>query len=619
MAAPVYPKKPPKKPTVQMRQFHWTKLPDAKIKGTLWDTGRPDGESEGEVKEKELEQPELDALEQNFAAADKSKPTGGGGGGGIDAPAKKKDAVVTLLDPKTANNTAIALSKIKAAPEDVAAALLAGDDKVLTGDILQSLQGILPTPEDVELVQGWDGVGKLGKAEEFFLAIAQVPRYKIRTTCMLTRAHYTERAAELKMKVEDVAKAVEEVRGSKALKQILETTLAFGNYLNGGTNKGAAWGFKIDSLNKLIGTKTLDGKSTLLHYLARKLAKRNTVDQLLDELEHVENAARTVWKDVSAEFKSVETSLNQVGTQVKLDKNESFTASMGAFHQHAKADYEAITKMKKACDVEVEKLVKWFGEDAKVQAEEIFSAINNFSLTLEKGHRYNLDCDEKEAKKAKQEAHKKKMEQERAARRNTINQGGGPPGGGGGGGDDAGFKLKRRIPEPRPAGEEGGGGGGMPKADELQAFLAKRANKAGSGVVHEDRGGGVDSALEGMRNGIRVRQVKGQGNGDKKEKEKSKKKEKEAVKPVKFTVSNAKKPEASAPAPASAPVPAAQTLPAPGSAAAKKSMKRLQSGKGGGKEEYSSATEGSGSEPPEEKKKKKGFLGIRNPFKSKKK
>ena len=53
-----------------------------------------------------------------------------------------------------------------------------------------------------------------------------------------------------------------QVRGSKSLKQTIEYALAVGNYLNGGTNKGGAWGFKIESLNKLIGTKTLDNKST---------------------------------------------------------------------------------------------------------------------------------------------------------------------------------------------------------------------------------------------------------------------------------------------------------------------------------------------------------------------
>ena len=38
--------------------------------------------------------------------------------------------------------------------------------------------------------------------------------------------------------------------------------------------------------------------------------------------------------------------------------------------------------------------------------EEVFSALHNFSMTLEKGHRYNLDCDEKA----------KKLERDRTSR-----------------------------------------------------------------------------------------------------------------------------------------------------------------------------------------------------------
>lgn len=38
----------------------------------------------------------------------------------------------------------------------------------------------------------------------------------------------------------------------------------------------------------------------------------------------------------------------------------------------------------------------------------LLSQLHNFTLTLQKGHRYNLDCDEKEAKKARQEEAAKK-------------------------------------------------------------------------------------------------------------------------------------------------------------------------------------------------------------------
>ena len=102
------------------------------------------------------------------------------------------------------------------------------------------------------------------------------------------------------------------------MRLVFEHALAIGNYLNGGTNKGAAWGFKIESLNKLIGTKTVDGKSTLLHYLARKLAAKDAVDDLYDDLVHVEGAARVEWKECLGELSSLTAALKQVATQVSL-------------------------------------------------------------------------------------------------------------------------------------------------------------------------------------------------------------------------------------------------------------------------------------------------------------
>ena len=86
---------------------------------------------------------------------------------------------------------------------------------------------------------------------------------------MLIRATFPEKEAELKEKLKAVSAAADEVRTSMCLKVVLEYTLALGNYLNGTSNKGAAWGFKLETLNKLQGTKSTDNKTTLLHYLAR--------------------------------------------------------------------------------------------------------------------------------------------------------------------------------------------------------------------------------------------------------------------------------------------------------------------------------------------------------------
>ncbi len=52
------------------------------------------------------------------------------------------------------------------------------------------------------------------------------------------------------------------------MKLVFEIILAFGNYMNRG-NRGNASGFKIQSLNKMVDTKSsIDKKVTLLHHLA---------------------------------------------------------------------------------------------------------------------------------------------------------------------------------------------------------------------------------------------------------------------------------------------------------------------------------------------------------------
>lgn len=56
--------------------------------------------------------------------------------------------------------------------------------------------------------------------------------------------------------------ASREVMQSRALTQLLEVILAFGNYMNKG-QRGNAFGFKVSSLNKLVDTKSsIDRYST---------------------------------------------------------------------------------------------------------------------------------------------------------------------------------------------------------------------------------------------------------------------------------------------------------------------------------------------------------------------
>lgn len=58
--------------------------------------------------------------------------------------------------------------------------------------------------------------------------------------------------------------ASREVVQSRALRQLLEVVLAFGNYMNKG-QRGNAYGFKVSSLNKIADTKSSTDKYTSYH------------------------------------------------------------------------------------------------------------------------------------------------------------------------------------------------------------------------------------------------------------------------------------------------------------------------------------------------------------------
>jgi len=136
-----YPKKASVKPNVPLRQLHWGRLPDMKVKGTIW-------EKEVDDSKVWIDAPELESL---FAIKAALKPATESKKG----PEKPKLELANLLDPKIANNTAIALSRFKMSSAEMAAALTSGEEGRLSPDQLAALLAILPTPEDVEAVRGY--------------------------------------------------------------------------------------------------------------------------------------------------------------------------------------------------------------------------------------------------------------------------------------------------------------------------------------------------------------------------------------------------------------------------------------------------------------------------------
>jgi len=89
------------------------------------------------------------------------------------------------------------------------------------------------------------------------------------------RLEFEHNIAAVVTKTDLVNKACKEVKESAMLGKVLEYVLALGNHLNSGTNRGRAYGFKLDGLLKLLETKGTDGSTTLLHYLVATITKKS--------------------------------------------------------------------------------------------------------------------------------------------------------------------------------------------------------------------------------------------------------------------------------------------------------------------------------------------------------
>lgn len=70
----------------------------------------------------------------------------------------------------------------------------------------------------------------------------------------------------------------------------MEYALAAGNYMNGQSARGGAYGFKFDMLEKLADIKTTDNKSSLLMFIIQRAEDDKkkeivSVDECLDDIE----------------------------------------------------------------------------------------------------------------------------------------------------------------------------------------------------------------------------------------------------------------------------------------------------------------------------------------------
>lgn len=180
--------------------------------------------------------------------------------------------------------------------------------------------------------EGIENLTKLNPAESFVVHASKVPRFSQKVSAMLTIRSATGAAAEIKKSLDTLLAACREVKASDRLQSFLAVALMTGNFLNAGTNKGAARGVRIESLLKFNDTRSLDRDVSLLHYIAQLVAeKAPEVLELQEQLSHVAAAQRISKDDLSVELTQLQRAITILGSEItQMLKDEPAEAALRA-------------------------------------------------------------------------------------------------------------------------------------------------------------------------------------------------------------------------------------------------------------------------------------------------
>lgn len=390
--------------TKKLKPLHWLKLTRA-VQGSLWAETQRSGDA---IKGPDIDISELESL---FSAA---VPTSGKGGPGGNqrSPVVNKPEKVQLVDHRRAYNCEIMLSKVKIPLNELMNSVLALEDSALDADQVDNLIKFCPTKEEMELLKNYKGEkDKLGKCEQFFFELMQVPRAESKLRVLSFKLQFNSQVSDLRNSLDVINSATEQIRSSCKLKKVMQTILSLGNALNQGTARGSAVGFRLDSLLKLTETRARNNKMTLMHYLCKMLAEK--LPELLDfskDLGSLESSTKIQLKFLAEEMQAISKGLEKVVQELSLSENdgpvsEKFHMVLKEFLCFAEGEVRSLASLYSVVGRNVDALILYFGEDpARCPFEQVVSTLLNFVRMFNKAHEENCKQQEVDKKKAEKEA-----------------------------------------------------------------------------------------------------------------------------------------------------------------------------------------------------------------------
>jgi len=385
---------PVQKKRKDVKALHWQTIPSHQIQNTIFTTVQRDSaEKELAKRTKELEELFSNAASKpqpTHAVA--SNPTG-----------MQETASAGVLEPKRVMIFEIALKKFEVEPEQIvrAVSMLDPEGEYLSEDNVSVLQTLKAAEDETARAMAYVGsdaqIAKLSKSEQFLIYMAREQRWTTKLKATQAIRSYRQYADRLYEMMDSVMKASAEVRNSDKFRTVLGIVLWFGNYLNQGTRRGKAKGFRLSALPKLAEVRSKEKGTTLLQYMVATTAKKEP--ELLtfpEEFVMVKGASRIKKEDISMELSEFEVYMKHLTSETKAIVKEHNlpeqlldgprpNAAPGEIQKILDRYFVAeksLSELKGMYDemvAEVKELALYLGEENRnPRSEEIFGTLSSF-------------------------------------------------------------------------------------------------------------------------------------------------------------------------------------------------------------------------------------------------
>ncbi|KAK9825141.1 hypothetical protein WJX81_003866 [Elliptochloris bilobata] len=352
----------------RLKALHWDKI-RAPQAGTVW--------SQAAGRQLKLD---FDQLESLFQVTES---------GALRKLAAGRCTEIRLIEHRRAHNICIELAGIRLPFAAIKDALLRMDHRALSVEQLDALSRAVPEDSERRDLhaylagehpqhRGVRDVERLGTVERYFVEVMGIPRLQQRIRCFIFTRTFLPALHRVREQLGALQAACGALKGSTDLMTVLRAVLLTGNHLNEGTHRGAADGFRLDTLLKLADVKGTDRRTSLLHFvLAQLVAAEGTgVAALAAQLAAVRPAANLQVSAVRTQMAELRASLASVNGEILIATgvrpgsagsgsravHEDFGAAVGAFYTTAVDAFRQAEAHEEGAYASLKEITAYFGE-----------------------------------------------------------------------------------------------------------------------------------------------------------------------------------------------------------------------------------------------------------------